>query len=74
VSPKEQLMEKLHAQTRYDLAHKEQKAEEVQAQLLAARRERILPSEDDLQKSTRRSMNSKPSRNVGSEERRRWRG
>ena len=53
VSPQEQLMEKLHAQTRYDLAHKEQKAEEVQAQLLAARRERILPGEDDLQKIAR---------------------
>jgi hypothetical protein len=53
VSPQEQLMEQLHAQTRYDLAHKEQKAEEVQAQLLAARRERILPGEDDLQKIAR---------------------
>ena len=53
VSPQEQLMEKLHAQTRYDLAHKEQKAEEVQAQLLAARRECILPGEDDLQKIAR---------------------
>jgi hypothetical protein len=53
VSPQEQLMEKLHAQMRYDLAHKEQKAEEVQAQLLAARRDRILPGEDDLQKIAR---------------------
>jgi hypothetical protein len=53
VSPQEQLMEKLHAHMRYDLAHKEQKAEEVQAQLLAARRERILPGEDDLQKIAR---------------------
>jgi hypothetical protein len=53
VSPQEQLMEKLHAQTRYDLTHKEQKAEEVQAQLLAARRERILPGEADLQKIAR---------------------
>ena len=53
VSPKEQLMEKLHAQMRYDLTHKEQKAEEVQAQLLAARRERILPGEADLQKIAR---------------------
>jgi hypothetical protein len=53
VSPKEQLMEKLHAHMRYDLTHKEQKVEEVQAQLLAARRERILPGEADLQKIAR---------------------
>jgi hypothetical protein len=53
VSPQEQLMEKLHAHMRYDLTHKEQKAEEVQAQLLAARRERILPGEADLQKIAR---------------------
>ena len=53
VSPHEQLMEKLYTETRYDLAHKELKAEEVQAQLLAARRDRILPSEEDLQKVAR---------------------
>jgi hypothetical protein len=53
VSPREQLMEQLQAQMRYDLTHNEQKAEEVQAQLLAARRERILPGEDDLQKIAR---------------------
>jgi hypothetical protein len=53
VSPQGQLMEKLHAHMRYDLTHKEQKAEEVQAQLLAARRERILPGEADLQKIAR---------------------
>jgi hypothetical protein len=53
VSPHEQLMEKLHTETRYDLAHKEAKAEEVQAQLLAARRDRILPSEENLQKIAR---------------------
>ena len=53
VSPQEQILEKLRTQTRYDLAHKELKAEEVQAQLLAARRDRILPREDDLQKIAR---------------------
>jgi hypothetical protein len=53
VSPQEQLMEKLRTETRYDLATKEAKAEEVQAQLLAVRRERILPSEEDLQKIAR---------------------
>ena len=53
VSPEEQLMEALHTEARYDLAMKETKAEEVQGQLLAARRERILPSEEDLQKVAR---------------------
>jgi hypothetical protein len=50
VSSQEQLMENLHAEARYDLAIKEAKAEKVQAQLLAARRCRILPGEDELQK------------------------
>jgi hypothetical protein len=53
VSPQEQLMERLRIETRYDLASKEGKAEEVQAQLLTARRGRILPSEEDLQKIAR---------------------
>jgi hypothetical protein len=53
VSPQEQLVEKLYTETRYDLATKEAKAEEVQAQLLTARRDRILPSEEDLQKIAR---------------------
>jgi hypothetical protein len=53
VSPQEQLVEKLYTETRYDLATKEAKAEEVQAQLLTARRDRILPSEKDLQKIAR---------------------
>ena len=53
VSPQEQLMEKLHIETRYDLASKRAKAEAVQAQLLAARRDRILPAEEDLQKIAR---------------------
>jgi hypothetical protein len=53
VSPHEQLMEALHTEARYDLAMKETKAEEVQRRLLAARRKRILPSEEDLQKVAR---------------------
>jgi hypothetical protein len=53
VSPQEQLMEKLRTETRYDLGLKEHKAEEVQARLLTARRARILPAEDDLQKIAR---------------------
>lgn len=48
VSPQEQLIEKLHTEARYDLADKETKAEKVQAQLLSARTDRILPDEDDL--------------------------
>jgi hypothetical protein len=53
LSPEEQLMEKLHTEVRYDLATKETKAEKVQAQILAARRERILPTEEELQKIAR---------------------
>jgi hypothetical protein len=53
VSPHEQLMEALHTEARYDLAMKEAKAEQVQGQLLAARREGILPLEEDLQKIAR---------------------
>jgi hypothetical protein len=53
ISSQEQLMEKLHMETRYDLASKKGKAEEAQAQLLAARRKRIIPSEDELQKIAR---------------------
>jgi hypothetical protein len=53
VSPHEQLMEALHTNARYELASKETKAEKVQAQLLSVRRERILPSEDELQKIAR---------------------
>jgi hypothetical protein len=53
VSPHEQLMEKLRRETRYDLASKEAKAEEVRAQLLTARRDRILPSEEILRRISR---------------------
>jgi hypothetical protein len=53
VSPQEQLMERLRTETRYELAIKEAKAEEVQTQLLTARRDRILPSEEDLQRIAR---------------------
>ena len=53
ISPQEQLMEKLHMEARYDLASKKGKAEEVKAQLLTARRERILPTENELQKIAR---------------------
>jgi hypothetical protein len=53
VSSQEQLMEKLRTEARYDLAVKERKAERVQTQLLTARRSRILPGEEDLQKIAR---------------------
>ncbi len=53
VSPAEQLMEKLRLEARYDLAIKEAKAEEAQAQLLTTRRARILPTEEELQRITR---------------------
>jgi hypothetical protein len=53
IGPQEALMEKLHTEARYDLTSKEAKAEEVRAQLLAARRDRILPGAEDLQKIAR---------------------
>ena len=53
VSPRELLMEYLGMETRYDLATKEAKAEEAQAQLLTTRRARILPSEEAMQKIAR---------------------
>jgi hypothetical protein len=42
-------MEALHTAARYDAAEKETKAEEVEAELLAEHRERILPGGGDLQ-------------------------
>jgi hypothetical protein len=42
-------MEALHTAARYDAAEKETKAEEVEAELLAEHRDRILPEERDLQ-------------------------
>ncbi len=50
ISPHGQLMQAMHAETRYDLSMKEAKAEEAQARLLPTRRARILPSEEDLQR------------------------
>jgi hypothetical protein len=42
-------MEALHTAARYDAAKKETKVEEVEAELLAEHRERILPRGGDLQ-------------------------
>jgi hypothetical protein len=53
VSPQEQLVERLNTEARYELAENQAKAEKAQAQLLATRRARILPSEEDLQKIAR---------------------
>jgi hypothetical protein len=53
IGPQEALMEALYRKARYELAEKESKAEKVQEELLAARRDRILPDEGDLQKIAR---------------------
>jgi hypothetical protein len=53
VGPEEALMEALYTRSRYDLAEKRAKAEEAHDRLLAARRERILPDGEDLQKIAR---------------------
>ncbi len=53
IGPEEALMEKLHTVARYDALEKEARAEKVQEELLAARRDRILPGEADLQKISR---------------------
>jgi hypothetical protein len=49
IEPEEALMEALHTAARYDAAKKETKAEEVEAELLAEHRDRILPGGGDLQ-------------------------
>ncbi len=46
-------MERLRTVARYDALEKEAKAEEVRGELLDARRDRILPQEEDLQKIAR---------------------
>jgi len=53
IEPEEALMEALHTATRYDVAMKQTKAEEVEAELLAEHRDRILPGVEDLQKIAR---------------------
>jgi hypothetical protein len=51
--PEEALMEALRTHARYDAMEKEAKAEEVETELLAERRDRILPGGEDLQKIAR---------------------
>jgi hypothetical protein len=53
IGPEEALMEALHTAARYDAAEKAAKAEEVEAELLAEHRDRILPEGQDLQKIAR---------------------
>jgi hypothetical protein len=53
IEPEEALMEALHTATRYDVVMKQIKAEEVEAELLAEHRDRILPGVEDLQKIAR---------------------
>ncbi len=53
IGPEEALMERLRTVARYDALEKEAKAEEVRGELLDARRDRILPQEEDLQKIAR---------------------
>jgi hypothetical protein len=53
IGPEEALMEALHTATRYDAAEKAAKAEKAEAELLAERRDRILPDRADLEKISR---------------------
>jgi hypothetical protein len=53
VEPGGAVMEALHTATRHDAAIKGTKAEKVEAELLAARRDRILPDRADLEKIAR---------------------
>ena len=56
IGPEEALMEALHTATRYDAAEKAtkaEKAEKAEAELLAERRDRILPDRADLEKVAR---------------------
>jgi hypothetical protein len=47
-SPEDRLLERVSTTARLDVASLEADAETVEAQLLAERRRRVLPSEDDL--------------------------
>jgi hypothetical protein len=53
IGPEEALVEALHKAAHYDAVEKEAKAEEVEAELLAEHRNRILPGVEDLQKIAR---------------------
>jgi hypothetical protein len=53
ISPEEQLLERVRTEARYEVTRLECEAEEVQAQLLKKRRERVLLEEADLQRISR---------------------
>jgi hypothetical protein len=53
IEPEEAVMEALHTAARYDAAEKGTKAEKAEAELLAERRDRILPDRADLEKIAR---------------------
>jgi len=53
IGPEEQLFELVHAEARYEVVRLEGAAEEVQAQILNKRRERVLPDQADLQRISR---------------------
>ena len=53
ISPEEQLLESVRVEARHEVVRLECEAEEVQAQLLKKRRERVLLEEVDLQKIAR---------------------
>jgi len=53
MEPEEALMEALHTAARHDAAVKATKAEKAEAELLAERRDRILPERADLEKIAR---------------------
>jgi hypothetical protein len=53
VSPEERLLERVRSEARYEVVRLEDEAEEVQAQILKKRRERVLLDEADLQRISR---------------------
>ena len=53
VSPEERLLERVRSEARYEIVRLEGEAEEVRAQLLKKRRERVLLDEADLQRISR---------------------
>ena len=53
IGPEEQLFEIVHAEARYEVVRLEGAAEEVQAQILKKRRERVLLDQADLQRISR---------------------
>ena len=53
IEPEEAVMEALHTAARHDAAMKAEKAEKAEAELLAERRDRILPDRADLEKIAR---------------------